>query len=84
MAGRRLARLSYLMIYPGMQRRLLEMLGMDTGFWCACVNVTFRRKVPFIRVRALTQKGKFRKLLARFSAGFTARYEVLYGQARQG
>ena len=63
MAGRRLARLSFLMIYSGMQRQLLEMLGMDTGFWSACVNVTFRRKVPFIRVRALTQKGKFRKLL---------------------
>lgn len=28
--------------------------------------------------------GQFRKLLARFSSGFTARYEVLFGQMRRG
>ena len=32
-------------------------------FWVACLNVKFTRKVRLIRVRALTQKRKFRKLL---------------------
>ena len=63
MVERRLARLSFLMIHSDMQRRLREMLGMGAGFWDACLNVTFTRKVPLIRVRALTQKRKFRKLL---------------------
>ena len=60
---RRLARLFFLMIHSDMQRRLREILGMGAGFWDAGLNVTFTRKVPLIRVRALTQKGKFRKLL---------------------
>ncbi len=60
---RRLARLSFLMIHSDMQRRLREMLGMEAGFWNACLNEPFTRKVPLIRVRALTRKGKFRKLL---------------------
>jgi len=64
MVGRRLARLSFLMIRTDMQSRLQEILGMRAGyFWKACLNVKFTRKVRLIRVRALTQKGKFRKLL---------------------
>ncbi len=60
---RRLARLFFLMIHSDMQRRLREILGMGAGSWDAGTNVTFTRKVPLIRVRALTQKRKFRKLL---------------------
>ncbi len=60
---RRLARLSFLMIHPDMQSRLREMFGMGAGFWDACLNDMSKRKVPLIRVRALTQKRKFRKLL---------------------
>lgn len=62
--GRRLARLSFLMIHPDMQGRLKEILGMGTGyFWIACLNVKFKRHVKLIRIRALTHKGKFRKLI---------------------
>ncbi len=64
MVGRRLARLSFLMIDTDMQSRLKEILVMGTGyFWVACLNVKFKRHVRLIRVRALTQKGKFRKLV---------------------
>ncbi len=63
MVERRLARLSFLMIHSDMQSRLREMLGIVAGFWNACLNVIFTRQVPLIRVRALTQKRKFRKLL---------------------
>jgi hypothetical protein len=62
--GRRLARLSFLMIHTDMQSRLKEILGIGTGyFWAACLNVKFKRHVRLIRIRALTQKGKFRKLV---------------------
>jgi hypothetical protein len=63
MVERRLARLCFLMIHSDMQRRLQEMLGMGAGFWNACMNIMFTRQVPLLRVRALTQKRKFRKLL---------------------
>ncbi len=63
MVERRLARLSFLMIHLDMQSRLRELLGMGAGFWDACLNDMSKRKVPLIRVRALTQKRKFRKLL---------------------
>jgi hypothetical protein len=62
--GRRLARLSFLMIHTDMQSRLKEILGMGTGyFWMACLNMKFQRHVRLIRIRALTQRGKFRKLV---------------------
>ena len=61
--GRRLTRLSFLMTHSDMRRRLREMLGMEAGFWDDCLNVMFTRKVPLIRMRALTQKRKFLKLM---------------------
>jgi hypothetical protein len=64
MVGRRLARLSSLMIHTDMQNRLAQMLGVGAGyFWVACLNVKFKRHVRLIRVRALTLKGKYRKLV---------------------
>ena len=62
--GRRLARLSSLMVEPTMRSRLAETLGTGTSpFWRACLNIEFTRYVRLIRVRALTRKGKFRKLV---------------------
>jgi hypothetical protein len=62
--GRRLARLSFLMIHADMQNRLKEILGMGTGyFWTACLNASFKRHVKLIRIRGLTQRRKFRKLV---------------------
>ena len=61
---RRLARLSSLMIHSDMQSRLQELLGMRSCyFWVACLNVKFKRRVRLIRVRALTKKAKFRKVI---------------------
>jgi len=64
MVGWRLARLSFLMVHPNMQNRLKEIVGTGTAyFWAACLDVKFKRHLRLIRVRALTQKGKFRKLV---------------------
>jgi len=62
--GLRLARLSGLMIQPDMLSRLQKLLGIrPTYFWTSCLNVKFKRTVRLIRVRALTQKAKFRKVV---------------------
>jgi hypothetical protein len=64
MVGRRLARLSSLMIHTDMQNRLAQILRVGSNyFWTACLNVQFKRHVRLIRVRSLTFKGKFRKLV---------------------
>jgi hypothetical protein len=37
---------------------------MGSGyFWLACLNMEFKRHVSLIRIRALTPKGKYRKLV---------------------
>lgn len=62
--GRRLARLSSLMIHPALRNRLATTIGVGTShFWVDCLNIDFARHVRLIRVRALTQKGRFRKLI---------------------
>ncbi len=63
-AGRRLDRLAHLMIGREMLQRLLDLLGIAReDFWTTCLDEKFQRRVPLIRVRALTQKGRFRKLV---------------------
>jgi hypothetical protein len=62
--GRRLTRLAYLMIDPQMRQRLREVLDIAPGnFWTACLDEKFQRRIPLIRVRALTQRSRFRKLV---------------------
>ncbi|MGO8943446.1 MAG: hypothetical protein ACLQJ7_07200 [Syntrophobacteraceae bacterium] len=62
--GQRLARLSNLMIEPDMQIRLQELLGMRSCyFWVGCLHVKSKRGMRLIRVRTLTQKAKFRKVI---------------------
>ncbi len=62
--GQRLARLSNLMIEPDMQIRLQELLGMRScRFWVGCLHVKSKRGMRLIRVRTLTQKAKFRKVI---------------------
>ncbi|MHC1729007.1 MAG: hypothetical protein AB9866_23930 [Syntrophobacteraceae bacterium] len=63
-AGKRLARLSFLMIRPEMKVRLQGVLGISKDcYWAACIDERLSRKLSLIEVRALTQKGKFRKLI---------------------
>lgn len=62
--GRRLSRMAYLMVTPSMQQRLLHVLHIPEGsFWASCIEGKFARDTRFIRVRALTDKGKYKKLL---------------------
>ena len=62
--GLRLARISSLMIAPGMKDRLHKLLGTEgCEFWVSCLNLKYRRRVRLIRVSALTKKAKFRKVL---------------------
>jgi hypothetical protein len=62
--GRILARLSFLMMHTDMRNRLKEILGIGNNyFWTACLDMNFKRHVKLIRIRAVTQKGKFRKLV---------------------
>lgn len=61
--GRRLNRLAYLTIHEEMLHQLLDLLKIpDRGFWTDCLSERFSRTTRFIRVRALTDKGKFKKL----------------------
>jgi hypothetical protein len=63
--GRRLNRLVHLMIHPEMVKKLHVLLGVpQSSFWNDCSQEEFSRGVRFIRVRALTDKGKFRKLVS--------------------
>jgi hypothetical protein len=62
--GRRLNRLTHLMIQPEMVKKLLDLLKVpQPSFWNDCSQKEFSRGVRFIRVRALTDRAKFRKLV---------------------
>ncbi|GLI35355.1 hypothetical protein [Desulforhabdus amnigena] len=63
-AGRRLSRLSFLMVHGEMRERLSRMLRIqENSFWSECMKREFSKGVRFIRVKALTDKGKFKKLV---------------------
>ncbi|MGC9196174.1 MAG: hypothetical protein ACP5IL_12075 [Syntrophobacteraceae bacterium] len=83
-AGLRLARISSLMIEPGMRQRLEELLGLEVcGFWGAYLSSGFMGHVRFIRARALTKNAKFRKLILESYSRLHSRmsgYEQEYGQ----
>lgn len=89
-AGRRLSRMAYLMVSPGMQQRLMHLLHIPEGsFWASCVQGKFARDTRFIRVRALTDKGKFKKLvleanlrLYQWMSRYAKRYEDLTAECR--
>jgi hypothetical protein len=62
--GRRFNRLAGLMVDARMRDRLFEALGIDVSpFWISCCEGRFPRTTRFIKVRAITDKGKFRKLV---------------------
>jgi hypothetical protein len=61
-AGKRLARLSCLMVRPEMRDRLGKILGMQNGcFWSDCFEE--KLTIPLLRVHGLTRLGRFRKLV---------------------
>lgn len=82
--GRRLHRLIQLMIHPEMVKRLFSLLKIPpSSFWYDCTHERFARGVRFIRVRALTDRGKFRKLALEAYLRFyrrMRRYEEAYGE----
>jgi hypothetical protein len=62
--GRRLNRLVHLMIHPEMVKKLFMLLEVpQPSFWNDCSQEQFSRGVRFIRVRALTDRARFRKLV---------------------
>lgn len=62
--GKRLSRLAQLMVEPELMKRLLEVLHVpQPSFWSEHLEQRFARDIRFIRVRALTDKAKFRKLV---------------------
>ena len=62
--GRRLNRLAHLMVDQEMLGKLIGLLGIPaTSFWMTCLEPKFSRGIRFIRVRALTDKSRFRKLV---------------------
>ncbi|QCQ22060.1 hypothetical protein [Desulfoglaeba alkanexedens] len=62
--GQRMARLGFLMLHPDMLGRCAELLRIPSpSFWRDCLEKQAFRGVRFIRVSALTDKGKFRKLV---------------------
>ncbi|WP_448382412.1 hypothetical protein [Desulfosoma sp.] len=62
--GKRFTRLGYLMMDAEMLERLIGILQIpETSFWRECLEKPFARGVRFIKVTALTHKGKFRKLV---------------------
>ncbi len=70
--GRRLNRLAYLAAEPEMTHQLSEILQIpQPSYWTQYLEKNFARGVRFIRVHALTDKAKFRKL-------FLEAYERLY------
>ena len=63
-AGMRLNRLAFLMVRPERRPALEALLRIPSpSFWECYIQEPFSRKVPVIRVGALTAKGKFRKLV---------------------
>ncbi|MGV8073843.1 MAG: hypothetical protein AB2L11_04720 [Syntrophobacteraceae bacterium] len=62
--GRRLSRLAYLAIQPESVEKLRSLLNISpNSFWNESMRKEFSRGAHFIKVRALTDKGKFRKLV---------------------
>ncbi len=62
--GLRLSRMAYLMTHPDMTRKLVQILGIPSdSLWIASVDRQFTRNTRYIRVRAFTSKGRFRKLV---------------------
>lgn len=62
--GVRLSRLVYLMTHPDMSQKLVSLLRVPPdSFWTSFVNREFSRGARFIRVRAFTDRGRFRKLV---------------------
>jgi hypothetical protein len=88
--GRRLNRLVFLMIHPEIVKKLLAFLKVpQPSFWNDYSQREFSRGVRFIRVRALTEKAKFRKLvieaynrLYRRMERYREAYEEFSGQCR--
>jgi len=74
--GRRLARLAHLVVQADMQEKLVQLLQIPPdSFWSNCLKQRFSRGVRFIRVRGLTDKAKFRKLLLESYARLFMRME---------
>lgn len=62
--GKRLSRMAFLVVHPEMQAKLSSLLHiLPDSFWDECMKREFARGVRFIRVMALTDKSKYRKLL---------------------
>jgi hypothetical protein len=89
-AGRRLNRMVHLMVHPEMVEKLYVLLGVpQPSFWINCSEKKLSRRIQFIRVRALTNKAKFRKLvvesyhrLYQWMERYRETYEELNGQCR--
>jgi len=89
-AGRRLNRMVDLMIHTEMVKKLYALLNVpQPSFWSNCSEKKLSRRVQFIRVRALTDKAKFRKLviesynrLYRWMERYRETYEELSNQCR--
>ncbi len=61
--GVRLSRLAYLMTHPDMTQKLVRLLKIPPdSVWITFTERQFSRGARFIRVRAFTDKGKFKKL----------------------
>jgi hypothetical protein len=88
--ARRLNRLVHLMIHPEMVKKLYALLNIpQPSYWKDCSQDKFSRGVRFIRVRALTDRGKFRKLVSeayhrlyRRMERYRDAHEKLSGQCR--
>jgi hypothetical protein len=88
--GRRLNRLVRLMIHPEMVARLYALLSIpQSSFWNDCSQEKSSRGVRFIRVWALTDRARFRKLVSeayhrlyRRMERYREAYEELGGQCR--
>ena len=84
--GRCLHRLIQLMIQPEMVKRLFLYLKVPPScYWHDCTQERFARGVRFIRVRALTDRGRFKKLVFEAYLRFYRRmrkYEEAYDELR--
>jgi hypothetical protein len=89
-AGRRLNRMAYLMVQPEMVEKLYTVLKVhQPSFWSGFSERSLSRRIRFIRVRALSNKTKFRKLfiesynrLYQWMSRYQETYEELNGQCR--
>ncbi|MBW1974452.1 MAG: hypothetical protein JRI45_02625 [Deltaproteobacteria bacterium] len=62
-AGKRFTRMGYLLIDDSFRNDWAEMVGIQLGsYWFDCLTREFQHDVRFIKVTALTNKGKFKKL----------------------